>query len=168
MTTTQPSFDLFDNLLVHGLLSRWVRRCYGPDDQSRRAALEKLPPEFAALVRHAHEQTEWLRLLRGKEVIDGQLYKLEQRAGEFLQASALPAVAEPNALEQFIRTKCEYVKDHRIRFGEFYARFLAALPSEERKNWSRKKVSRAIQSPFRTGTGSHNITYIFDVAWVAS
>lgn len=164
MTTTPPTIDLLDRApLAYGLALRWVRRCLGPDN--RPAALQSLPAEFAALVRHTHEQVEWLRLLFGSEAVEQRLIEIERRAGEFLDATVLLPENRLSDLERFIQQHVEYNKSSRILFKDFYETFAAWLPADKRRHWSKVKVGRAIPSPFEKRTGNQNVMYLFRAAW---
>jgi hypothetical protein len=70
------------------------------------------------------------------------------------------------ALETFINSQCHFAPGEKILFSEFYERFLLSLDTEDRFEWSKRKVSRGLPSDTPSGaSGGRSQRYIGNLSW---
>lgn len=102
-----------------------------------------------------------------------QILKLERRIAELSREIEVlkrnPAVYDQrlptDALYRFIAEFVFEAPGHLLPYAEFYLKFIDSLPLEEKGQWSRYKVSRALPARFRSGFGNHNKTFIINASW---
>jgi len=70
-----------------------------------------------------------------------------------------------DALAKFIAERLHEAPGHLVSFTDFYARFKAWLPANERNNWSQIRVSRKLPRKFQTGKGTANKVFLINCAW---
>lgn len=75
------------------------------------------------------------------------------------------AKARSKAIQQFIDANCNVVDGAMIPFSEFYRRFLASLPKDDRYFWSRYRVSRALPPHHPSGCGTRNQKFVANLSW---
>lgn len=68
-------------------------------------------------------------------------------------------------MDQFIAENLHEAPGHTVLYVDFYTRFIEQLPVEEKHNWSRYKVSKALPIKFASGTGNQNKTYLINASW---
>lgn len=69
------------------------------------------------------------------------------------------------SLQDFIAEFVFEAPGHLIPYAEFYSKFIDSLPMEERGQWSRIKVTRALPDKFPSGSGNENKTFIINASW---
>lgn len=70
-----------------------------------------------------------------------------------------------SSLSIFIEEHLHSVSGSMIEFAEFYSRFMEACPPEDKSNWTRVKVSKALPVKFPSGAGTGNKTFIINASW---
>jgi len=68
-------------------------------------------------------------------------------------------------LDQFITENLFECPGELVSYADFYAKFLEWLPSEEKGNWSRYKVTKHLPMKFASGAGNGNKTYLVNCSW---
>jgi len=81
---------------------------------------------------------------------------------QFKEASAQ---RNKSFLESFIAEEISSAPGELIAYSEFFEKFVAWLPNEEKGNWSRGRVSKELPATFQSGTGNANRTYIINAVW---
>ncbi|NOY30735.1 MAG: hypothetical protein GXP28_11380 [Planctomycetes bacterium] len=72
------------------------------------------------------------------------------------------------ALEEFLAEKCKYGEGERVRFSRFFEKFQSWLPKDEKKNWSKIKVSKDLPHSHKTQNANGNDCYVANLKFKAS
>ena len=80
------------------------------------------------------------------------------------------AVAEARSatVQSFIDANCHVVDGAMIPFREFYSRFLASLPKDDRYFWTKFRVARALPPRHPSGVYTLNQKFIANLSWEAA
>ncbi|BBO34473.1 hypothetical protein [Lacipirellula parvula] len=114
-----------------------------------------------ALVQHLSRE-KVVEYLRGR----GFRHKKIREAIKLAKSEGIAvAVARAAALKQFIDANCHVVDGAMIPFREFYGRFLASLPKDDRYFWSRYRVSHALPPKHPSGCGTANQKFVANLSW---
>jgi hypothetical protein len=68
-------------------------------------------------------------------------------------------------VQHFIIEHCHDVPGQMILFAEFYERFVESLQDDEKYQWTKIRVSKAIPDKYPTGAHGANKKYIGNIAW---
>lgn len=78
---------------------------------------------------------------------------------------ALAEFANQTFLELFISEKAHYIPGHRVKFGDFYARFMEWLDPQHAHLWSQIRVGRELPPRFAKGRMTNNEMWIGNMSF---
>jgi hypothetical protein len=70
---------------------------------------------------------------------------------------------ELNRVDQFVEECCRYVPGHLVTFCEFYDRFSDWLPTPERYQWSKIRVTRSLPDRHPCGAHTNNVKCVANI-----
>jgi len=92
-----------------------------------------------------------------------------KQVGEAIQLAKFEGIANAKArsasVQSFINSTCHVIDGAMIKFSEFYSRFLASLPKDDRYFWTRYRVARALPPRHPSGAYTMNQKFIANLSW---